>query len=53
MYYAVIKDGVCIAKIVADSLEGYTYPFPHDALVEDPHNSISVVETPSNEGETK
>jgi len=45
MYYAVLKDGVCIAKIIADSLDGYVYPFPHDALVEDPDNSMVVVET--------
>lgn len=44
MYYAVFKDGACIAKIVAETLNGYTYPFPHDELVADPDNTISVQE---------
>lgn len=50
MYYAVYKDGACIAKIVADSLDGYTYPFPHDELVADPENIITV-QTVNNDAE--
>ena len=42
-YWAVMKDGECIAKVVWDGQTDYTFPWPHDELVEDPNNSIRVV----------
>jgi hypothetical protein len=41
-YYAVMKDGVCIAKIVWDGVDPYDFPHPHDGLILDPDNSILV-----------
>ena len=45
MYWAVMKNGVCIAKVVWDGMAEYRYPFPHDELVHDPDNTIPVVNT--------
>jgi hypothetical protein len=42
MYYAVMKNGICIAKIVLNDLSNYIYPFFHDELVYDPDNHILV-----------
>lgn len=44
MFWAVLKDGVCIAKVVWDGKAEYRYPFPHDELVHDPDNVIPVVD---------
>lgn len=44
MIYAVMKDGQCVAKIVWDGQTRFTYPFPHDELVADPENKISVTQ---------
>jgi hypothetical protein len=41
-YYAVMRNGVCIAKIVWDGEDEYDFPFPHDHLVHDPYNIIAV-----------
>ena len=45
MFWAVLKDGVCIAKVVWDGKTKYRYPFPHDEIVHDPDNVILVVDT--------
>jgi hypothetical protein len=41
-YYAVMRNGTCIAKIVWDGVGPYDFPHPHDELVYDPYNIIAV-----------
>jgi hypothetical protein len=44
MYWAVMLNGVCIAKIVWDGVTPYNYPGPHDEMIWDPDNAIAVEE---------
>jgi hypothetical protein len=44
MYWAVIFNGACIAKVVWDEERPYSYPHPHDEMIYDPDNEIAVEE---------
>lgn len=42
VYYAVMYQGKCVAKIVWDGVNSYYCPYLYDELVEDPENKIPV-----------
>lgn len=42
VYYAVMYQGKCVAKIVWDGVSPYYCPYLYDELVEDPLNDIPV-----------
>jgi hypothetical protein len=44
MYWAVLRNGICIAKVVWDEARPYSYPQPHDEMICDPENEIAVEE---------